>query len=565
MKLFNVFMFHASTNAFQIIQKNRLHTSKVYKSILPNSLGGIDIDTFRLPTILNQNNLDDDDLSMEELYRRAKEEDEEWYNTFVRDVLGEDVPRVKADVKQKTEANVDDKQQTQEVPARDMKPKKTSISSTPMGESSEQSLNPNTTKKEEKKEEIMEKRGRNEMDDTDGSGESGDGPRWRIDKDTEKKSEPAPDKSAAGQENQSETHMEEEKIEEKDPSEDMVVQFTDMYDNVQRVSFSMISNLGYEMSDVAKLQSSVLELIIEDNIPLPEEGLPRRWIVPAGEKMEVKILKRKKKQGAKVQAEAAENERSYESPNNRREPPRRRRGEGGDERRRDRKVASDEEPADRRRRRRSDSYSPYKNNMRDNEDTDSLWMDIPTFKQYLRREADFRLMVLGPDWEDWVKGESDWRLDLYKKWLGFVENGVGDDIFEELAYAPPSERQRQAPPGRRIRKPRQGQEEEPRQRRRRPEKSSKRRPPPRRREIMDEDRPRPKRPRNNSWNDDDDDSEFSNRERRRNPHEILDDSPRRRRPRRGPPRSSEDYDPREYSRRPRRSRSRDSEDEIFRD
>ena len=74
--------------------------------------------------------------------------------------------------------------------------------------------------------------------------------------------------------------------------------------------------------------------------------------------------------------------------------------------------------------------------------SNSLWMDIPTFKQYLRREADLRLTILGPDWEDWVKGESDWRLNLFKNWLGVVENGVGDDLFEDISYAPPSERQR---------------------------------------------------------------------------------------------------------------------------
>lgn len=73
---------------------------------------------------------------------------------------------------------------------------------------------------------------------------------------------------------------------------------------------------------------------------------------------------------------------------------------------------------------------------KDDSKSSSIWMDIPTFKQYLRTEAELRLAILGPDWEDWVKGESDWRLNLYKSWLDVVDNGVGDDVFEGISYAP---------------------------------------------------------------------------------------------------------------------------------
>ena len=43
-----------------------------------------------------------------------------------------------------------------------------------------------------------------------------------------------------------------------------------------------------------------------------------------------------------------------------------------------------------------------------------LWMNLPTFKTYLRRKAKLQLLVLGPEWVDTVKGESDWRLGLYE-------------------------------------------------------------------------------------------------------------------------------------------------------
>ncbi len=98
-------------------------------------------------------------------------------------------------------------------------------------------------------------------------------------------------------------------------------------------------------------------------------------------------------------------------------------------------------------------------------------MDIPTFKQYLRREAELRLSILGPDWEEWVRGESDWRLNLYKGWLELIDEGFGGDIFEDISYAPPEMRSRSRssiPMERRKRRIDDGEMGSPRQRLRRP-------------------------------------------------------------------------------------------------
>ena len=46
-----------------------------------------------------------------------------------------------------------------------------------------------------------------------------------------------------------------------------------------------------------------------------------------------------------------------------------------------------------------------------------IWMDLDTFRGFLRKEASFRLSILGPDWSDAVKGESRWRYKMYKSWL----------------------------------------------------------------------------------------------------------------------------------------------------
>ena len=55
---------------------------------------------------------------------------------------------------------------------------------------------------------------------------------------------------------------------------------------------------------------------------------------------------------------------------------------------------------------------------------------MPTFRELLRNEADFRLRILGDGWSDVVREESDWRLGLYRDWLWLLNDGVGDPIVE---------------------------------------------------------------------------------------------------------------------------------------
>jgi hypothetical protein len=60
----------------------------------------------------------------------------------------------------------------------------------------------------------------------------------------------------------------------------------------------------------------------------------------------------------------------------------------------------------------------------------NLWPDIDTFRSLLRSEASLRLRILGEDWAPTVKEESDWRLNLYKKWLWTLHHGVGAPMVE---------------------------------------------------------------------------------------------------------------------------------------
>jgi len=417
----------------------------------------------------NPLNLSKDDETLEDLYKKAKEEDEEWYNAFVQDVLGEDPVKTES-VKQKLESNDLDitesatsaGEQTKEIEEdEDMLREDQDLKDrSPSRSASKPRRRPKAGEIKIDNEKEPDQRMRNERDQD-------------LFPETKQKKDPKEDIVQGEDNTQKEDNTQrEDKTQRADEAqEDTMVQFMDMYDKNIRIPFSNLSTLGYEISDVAKLQASVLELIIEDGIPLPENGLPSRWMVPNRDSREVQILRSRQPASSGLEGRSPRNERKEDDddkPNERRERQRSRKTKRGGNGRDDRRnKSSDRRPKGDRRGR---SYSPYDSSSksRDSESSDSLWMDIPTFKQYLRKEAEFRLAVLGPDWEDWVKGESDWRLNLYSNWLGFVEDGVGDDIFEDLASTPASEREKRSPARSPRRRNRGSGSEERKPRRKRP-------------------------------------------------------------------------------------------------
>ncbi len=351
----------------------------------------------------NDENDDTDDMSIEELYEVALREDEEWYNTFVRDVLGEgDVTLSQSDVNEGNDTVISDENPQEQKQANG---------------DTEQKWKVNGEKKDSRDGNVDANKEGNVVAKVD-------------------ETPSVTEVKGNMEESDSQTQPERSTPEE---DETTLIQYIDMYDNVQRIPMSVLSRLGYAMNDVAKLQAGVLELIVEDEMPMPKGGVPRRWMVDGREEREIKILKKK----------ARERSRSRTDDKNRKKA----RADGRDSNdegdRRSLNSRSRSEREDQRSRRNGSSRKPQKRRsgvgLDGRDKKSSLWMDVPTFKQYLRREADLRLSILGPDWEDWVKGESDWRLNLYKNWLDIVDNGVGDDIFEEISYAPPSERQRDRP------------------------------------------------------------------------------------------------------------------------
>merc|ERR1712238_606040 len=66
-----------------------------------------------------------------------------------------------------------------------------------------------------------------------------------------------------------------------------------------------------------------------------------------------------------------------------------------------------------------------------------IWVDMDSFRDLLRKEADFRMQFLGDDWAPTIKQENNWRTELYKNWLFALNTGVGGD-----GIVPPSRYER---------------------------------------------------------------------------------------------------------------------------
>jgi len=407
----------------------------------------------------------DKEKSIQELHKIAMEEDEEWYNEFVRNVLGEEVDvddqevsnviRVMdddddndgvnkinmkeekgEDIKRTIKVNekenvVKDKVQLDESMSQsvveennrnDKMPTETSLKNT-MQENTKQSVPNNTSASEIDSKENTMKRENTQNDK-------------QIEK-TEIKNEDNPQSTTTNNNDD-------------DDDDNIVVQYTDMFQKLQRVPMSTLSKLGYNMEDIYILQAAVLELILEDEIPMPKGGIPSRWMVEemndtGGYNSEVKILKKRKKnvdqnQNPENQRPDARSDSMVEDKDVEVSSQRRRPREQGQPQRRQRQPPNQSDRSSKRQRRSDDSST--RSEKRSGQSSNTIWMDVPTFKQYLRREADLRLMILGEDWEDWVKGESEWRLNLYKKWMDVVQNGIGNDIMEDLYSVPLSERRR---------------------------------------------------------------------------------------------------------------------------
>jgi hypothetical protein len=274
------------------------------------------------------------------------------------------------------------------------------------------------------------------------------------------------------------------RLEEGGPSEpsdtlaEQVVLYRDFYKNgrFRSVPLNALTSLGYTVDEIPYLQLDVLSLIIEDSIEKPTRGIPPQWkISPSQYKVlmdDVRIMpstaaKALLEQSRKKPRTVAQNDviLSEEEQGPPRETPRRRRHQvSGEEeedasaRRRQQRPSAprsdedemppprsirsqqqrqqqqeeeEEEISQNRRRRGRPNPAPRRSPpSRSDPPQNPVWMDIDTFRDLLRKEAELRVRILGEGWSDTVKRESSWRLRLYKEWLWNLHDGVGEPLFQ---------------------------------------------------------------------------------------------------------------------------------------
>jgi hypothetical protein len=327
-------------------------------------------------------------------------------------------------------------------------------------------------------------------------------------------------------------------------------EFTKEHENI--APFSTLEKLGYNEKELELLRPQVLELIVDDRIPRPRRGIPKRWVKSVKDDQydeeeerfdddfgwQVQVVSRKKPTKKRESSSESQNNeqrviaskddtadavedrienqkdvapvtrRSIESRED--EPSSRikdessrapsgkvvenelneiddelkqpRRQQQQQQQQQEQQYSSDYEqdfrrergyrpPPQRRRRpesRRDDGYDEPQNrrprgqrgsdrrqrtpkrqellidreSYGDDPSGNKFWMDLPMFKDFLRKEAQFRLKILGPDWKESVLDESRWRYDLYKAWLQMVDEGVGENPLYTYTDMPRSRRRR---------------------------------------------------------------------------------------------------------------------------
>ena len=276
-----------------------------------------------------------------------------------------------------------------------------------------------------------------------------------------------------------------------DSSEKMAV-YMDMAGKLQAIPLNnLTSTLGYGQEEITKLQADALAVIINDGITRPKVGIPPQWkynserdpvsqqvkLVDTLEEAEKLIrvaqdssrtkessTRDRAQQSSATQATTPQRDQvrepSPQSTSQKQNPTTRRKRDASEEKkkvprkqRRSSKEPPPDIPRERKTRRtgtRDDGtpkriYSGRETRPRNPTTVRSdppkpdfpLWVDMDTFRNLLRTEADLRLRILGDDWANTVKSESKWRLNLYKNWLWMLHNGVGEDPL-----VPPSRTER---------------------------------------------------------------------------------------------------------------------------
>ena len=183
-----------------------------------------------------------------------------------------------------------------------------------------------------------------------------------------------------------------------------MLRYMNQHGRQKEINTDVLWDLGYRLSDINKLRGSAVEMIVKSGLQRPKGGIPKTWTV-LSKSPEVDFIWKSTtlKRGGGYESKRSRSQFSETLASN---------FSGGE---RGTEISDRErEKVGGSKRRSSDSF--YTANRED------FWMDVGTFTSFLRKEAQFRLSILGPSWSNAVKGESRWRLEIYKNWLAMIND-----------------------------------------------------------------------------------------------------------------------------------------------
>jgi len=281
---------------------------------------------------------------------------------------------------------------------------------------------------------------------------------------------------------------------ENDETGGAVLVYRDFTKSLTFIPIANLSLLGYRMEEITSMRAETLAVIVSDRVTRPRQGIPSQWKIEDSTSTEIELVESIEAATLLVEEDRAtirsrRRERSPETTSAGTRTPSK--DQNGNESMRKTSARGEDPSKSQREKRREKMEDPelrrssrWKNNeqasssqekdegsfddpqgrprrrnlkadgstkriynareiqnrrkqstLADPPDPNSpIWVDIDTFRSLLRDEAELRLRILGDDWAKTVKQESEWRLDLYKKWLWTLHNGVGDSIVPPSRY-----------------------------------------------------------------------------------------------------------------------------------
>lgn len=175
--------------------------------------------------------------------------------------------------------------------------------------------------------------------------------------------------------------------------------------------------LGYSMKDVLIIKPTVRQIILERMVLKPKRGLPEEW-----------LLRPSSSSVNKSKGTYANKSNTNEVKRTKRKLPLDNSGVGESFKWRNGAAGETEYKS---------RASPKSSKSTDSEpyygdgSPVSFWPDIDEFKDMLLDESKWRVDVIGPWSAPLIRLETKWRYNLYRTWLQFLDEGIGDG-FDEI-------------------------------------------------------------------------------------------------------------------------------------